>query len=320
MAVKKKAHAKHKSASKTHKFHKAEKKHVSVEEASEEKETPKVVVPQPETLAAESKPELTKEPLVSVASPVVMSAGVVGDDSKKEPKAQSDTQNPDILPSKPEDQKSEGSLSNSPPSSLSSQQTPAVTSTSGMEASQDSTFSSGVIREKSGQESEPQSVNMDEPKKKKLWIIIAVVVLVLILAGGALWYFRENVLKQVFAPDKLTPTPTQAVPTPATDSAQIELDLSEYSIKVLNGSGIAGEAARVQGILEDEEFSVEEIGNADTADYEGTVIQAKEDVSEEFLDKLKELLEEEFILDASEELEESEDVDVGIIVGSDKQL
>lgn len=159
-----------------------------------------------------------------------------------------------------------------------------------------------------------------EKKKSKLWIVL-VFVIILAIVGGALYYFREEFILKTAEEEKKpqtpAPTPSEVSPTP-TPSADVETDPSEYSIKVLNGSGIAGEAAKVKDILEGTGFIVKDIGNADAATYEKTVIKAKEDVSKDFLDLLRVQLGELYLLDANEDLLESEDLDVIIIIGKDK--
>ncbi|HSA84364.1 MAG TPA: LytR C-terminal domain-containing protein, partial [Patescibacteria group bacterium] len=94
-------------------------------------------------------------------------------------------------------------------------------------------------------------------------------------------------------------------------------DLSAYSISVLNGSGISGEAASLRTQLEDAEFVVDSVGNADTSDYTRTEVFAKEGVSEAYLNTLIKELEKTYEVNSvTETLDESESVDVEIIIGS----
>lgn len=101
------------------------------------------------------------------------------------------------------------------------------------------------------------------------------------------------------------PEPTKAV------------DLTKYEIEIQNGSGISGEASRQQENLESEGFTVSSIGNADNSDYTETIIQAKETVEAAFLDKLKSVLEESFVVGETEELPQDADSDVIVILGSE---
>ena len=161
-------------------------------------------------------------------------------------------------------------------------------------------------------------------KKSKLWIILAFVVIIAAFGAG-LYYFRQEViLKSLEKKEEPSPTPSQisepkeSEAADATESAEIKADPSQYSIKVLNGSGTAGVAAKVRDILEEADFVVKDIGNADASTYEKTVIKAKKDVSKEFLDILRLELGKLYLLDSNEELEEDEGVDVVIIIGSQK--
>ena len=103
-----------------------------------------------------------------------------------------------------------------------------------------------------------------------------------------------------------------AIPAPET------IDISKYKIEVLNGSGISGEAAKVNKQLETEKLTVSSIGNADSLSNQKTNIQAKKTVPKEFLEKLKSFLEKEYILDDIKELSDNEKSDVVVIVGNKK--
>lgn len=259
-------------------------------------------------LAEEKKPQLQESqqdvpkqeqtPISeSVASPIVIPSGILQDTSKEElPQLETVSPQPlqqatDTLVSQPE------SATNIPIES---------------EATADQS-------DKPEQQVEQQ--NIDQPKKKRLWIVIAIAIIFLVLIAGGLWYFRENVLKKTSIQDEITPIPIplKNTPTPASDSAKLTIDFSKYKIKVLNGSGIRGAAAKGKEILESEKFIVGEIGNAENSDYGKTIIQAKKEVSSAFLDKLKSVLEESYRVGPNEELEDSEEVDVVIIIGSGRQ-
>jgi hypothetical protein len=152
-------------------------------------------------------------------------------------------------------------------------------------------------------------------KLGKVWTAGFSIVIALGIIGGVLIYIEgaSKLSQQEIIP---TPTPIATQEQPPTPAP--EVDVSIYEIEVLNGSGIAGEAARAEQLLEEEKFTVTSIGNADTADYQKTIIRAKEAVSEEYLDKLKEFLDEFYVLGDSEALDEPEEADVVIIVGREK--
>jgi len=104
---------------------------------------------------------------------------------------------------------------------------------------------------------------------------------------------------------EVSPTPTEA-----------PISKEKYEITVLNGSGIEGEAASVEELLEDEGFVVAEIGNADNQAYLETEIRAGEEVDEEYLEELEEALN----VRGPTEIEEAPDAqteEVVVVVGSE---
>lgn len=112
---------------------------------------------------------------------------------------------------------------------------------------------------------------------------------------------------------EITPTITPtATPTPS-------VDLSAYTITIQNGSGISGEAARAKEKLEAAGFTVASTGNADTSDYQTTVISAKDAVSKYFLDKLKETLGSSYTLGEIKQMVDTQDSDVIVIIGNSSQ-
>lgn len=122
-------------------------------------------------------------------------------------------------------------------------------------------------------------------KKIFLYTFVAAAIGILILLGFLYLFRNYDVSVTKKADSKAIALPSTA-PTPTT----AELDKEAYEITVLNGSGIAGEAAAVQEILEDAGFKVGTVGNAETADFTETEISAKSSVSEEYLDELEKTL------------------------------
>lgn len=148
-------------------------------------------------------------------------------------------------------------------------------------------------------------------KKVFLYTFIAAAIGFLIL--GAFYFIMKNYNFSVSKDggDKSIQLPSNA-PTPTT----AEVDRQAYEIEVLNGSGIAGEAASVQTLLEDAGFSVSEIGNAEAADFTDTQILAGEDVDDAFVDELEKALEERGPVEV-EEAPSTQTQDVVVIVGSE---
>lgn len=166
--------------------------------------------------------------------------------------------------------------------------------------------------------------NVDMPpipqKSKKDTIIIVILITILIVSilffTGIFIYSSgasKNFLK--FIPSSSTPTVTQK-PIPSVTPTPKKVDTSLYKIKVLNGSGIIGEAGRIKGLLEKEKFTVSDVGNAQGYDYEDTIIQVKKDIDKEYLGKLKLALSKTKQLGDSEVLSSGVVEDVVVIVGS----
>ncbi|OGK09434.1 hypothetical protein A2767_05305 [Candidatus Roizmanbacteria bacterium RIFCSPHIGHO2_01_FULL_35_10] len=154
-------------------------------------------------------------------------------------------------------------------------------------------------------------------KRKILWIGLAGFILALVLAGG--WFYFSNISKKAAKKSEIVilVTPT-ASPISPTKTASDEVKLDKYPIQVLNGSGVAGEASKMQKILEEEGFEVSDTGNADKFDYTDTVIQAKKGVEKSFLDKLKVLLSKTYSVGKDKVLDASDSSEVIVIVGSDE--
>lgn len=163
-----------------------------------------------------------------------------------------------------------------------------------------------------------KKVDIPERKDGLIIIILSIVLVVSIVFFGGVVFYNTNIYK-----NKLNAKPTEDVNLTSTPEvkvsptkAVVEVDLSAYSIKVLNGSGIAGEAGRIRDVLKSQEFSVSSVGNAQGYDFEETTIQHKKEVSKAYLEKLKEVLSKEKTVKISKEQLESSDDDVVVTVGS----
>src|SRR3989344_920453 len=156
----------------------------------------------------------------------------------------------------------------------------------------------------------------DKPNNSKL-IMIGLSVFFLLLISGAGWlYFSKKSEKQTTttkASGITRPTIPTAQPTKV---ASDEVKLNKYQIRVLNGSGITGEASKMKDILEKEGFKVGETGNADNYDYKETKVLAKKTVEQAFLEKLKAVISKTYVL--SKENSASESSILVVIVGSKK--
>lgn len=153
------------------------------------------------------------------------------------------------------------------------------------------------------------------------WIILPGIILLGLLMGGIIAYSSGiNKLKSNEGTKitKATPQPTVIADASPSAAPIPKVNLTKYKIKVLNGSGIKGEAGKVQTMLEKAGFIVESTGNTKTYDYTKTIIQAKNNVDEAFISQLEKDLSKIYKLDKNEVLKDSETSSVIVIVGSSK--
>ena len=158
--------------------------------------------------------------------------------------------------------------------------------------------------------------------KKNVFVFFLIFVFLGALVGGGFYYYKTNIDKSLPVKidrvgEAVTPTDDETMPTE--EPKKEEIDASLYSINVLNGSGIPGEAGIVSDLLDSLGFEDINTGNADSYDYVETEISLKEDSPEGLYDLVKEALEESYIVSRSKtDLDENSDYDVVVIVGSKK--
>lgn len=124
----------------------------------------------------------------------------------------------------------------------------------------------------------PSYVERSSPRPR-LFLIFFIVLLLIIAALAALYFIGassgKNIL-QTIAPVS-TPTPIVAVvptslPTPTTP----QLERSELTVAILNGSGTAGAAKGVSSTLDELGYNIGTIGNAAKFTYTGITIHVKQ--------------------------------------------
>lgn len=154
---------------------------------------------------------------------------------------------------------------------------------------------------------------------KWLWLLIF-----LIIIGAVVFAFFRGIgpFESIspFTKGSASPTPTPspiAVSSPTTqESPAADLDRSEVSVRVLNGSGVTGKAASVRDFLEELGWTVDSIGNADGSDFESTEVRFKAD-SSDFADLIVEDLSSDYDAStSSDSLEASDSADIEVIVGT----
>lgn len=147
--------------------------------------------------------------------------------------------------------------------------------------------------------------------RNKAWLGLYISLLVVAAIVSVSIYI--SVQNETKVPQKAVVAEVTQIPSEA-PAPTVSIAKNEYSIIVQNGSGVPGEAARLQEILEDNGYVVSSVGNADTSEYEESVIRVNRTVEEKWLTELMALVEEFYPI--TEEVDESAD-EVVIIVGSE---
>jgi len=169
--------------------------------------------------------------------------------------------------------------------------------------------------------------------KKKLFAIIGgiIIVLLVIVIGSMAFSGNEDPEEEdIFATpatqaptDTPTPTPTDTNnettkedPDPTTgEKADTDLDRSEYTILIQNGSGTAGAAGRLADILGDLGYTSGGTENADNFDYLETEIHVSSG-NKALLDLLKSDLEDEYTIGETSTDYDGDD-DAVVIIGAE---
>ncbi len=148
-------------------------------------------------------------------------------------------------------------------------------------------------------------------KGSKKAIVIIVVLLIALGVGG--WFLFSNPLPE---DETASPTPTpqdeQSTPTPSVSEEAGNRE--EVVIVVLNGTGIAQEAAFLQGELEALGYTDIETGNADEDDQQDTDATFSSLLSQAIIDEITEELEG-IYKKVNVKTSSSADDDVTIIIG-----
>lgn len=113
------------------------------------------------------------------------------------------------------------------------------------------------------------------------------ILLVIVAAASGGYLFLKN-RSQEEKTSMLTPIPTFFIPSPT----QQEVNLSEYKVQVLNGSGISGRAGQVRDVLVSIGFLEDQItaGNAASYTFKDTEVEMKSSVSTAVLQKIQQAL------------------------------
>lgn len=160
--------------------------------------------------------------------------------------------------------------------------------------------------------------------KKQVGLYFFVVALIAFILGlgamAAASYFgliNSKLSSQVTFP-LIGQKPTPTVPPPVATATPKPVDLTLFTISVLNGSGIAGKAAQEKTALTTAGFKVTSTDNAANNNFTKTEIGAKKAVTTEFLKKLEGELGKSFNVDTTvSSLTDSSTTDIIVTIGSD---
>lgn len=163
-----------------------------------------------------------------------------------------------------------------------------------------------------------------EPEHGGSGLRILLIFITALLVGGAAvgGFFYYSQIKTKEPPKNVkSETPVQAptaAPTEpvASESAQ-KTDAATLSVQILNGSGTAGEAARVRDELQKAGFEKFSLGNADSYDYTDTEVQVKEGLPGTVFESIQKSLSAYTVVEESA-LPTSSSYDVVINVGKKK--
>lgn len=156
---------------------------------------------------------------------------------------------------------------------------------------------------------------------KKLLIVFLIILLLSSLTLSGIFFYRSRT--KLKNEPETTPTPVIEVsPSPEATPLSIpdtEVKLSDYSIQVLNGSGLAGEADFVEKILTAEGFDKINVGNADSYNYTDTQVELKENVPVTVFEAIDRALNDQYTVVKSEiTLPDDSGYDIVVTIGEKK--
>ncbi len=150
-----------------------------------------------------------------------------------------------------------------------------------------------------------------------LYIIVTVVFILALIGAG--YFLYQNFLKaddSAIQPAIVSVEESQLSPTETvTPTPEVELDRADLTVQILNGSGTPGVASTAQEYLEGLGYENIDTGNADSYDYEETVIAIKTE-KEDYLNLISQDLADKYtVAEETESLDDDSDFDVIITLG-----
>lgn len=123
---------------------------------------------------------------------------------------------------------------------------------------------------------------------KKKFLVSGALVLVIAAIAGGVWYVLQEPTFDDLGNGELT-APQQDLTAQDADSVtptEMPIDKSEVRIGVFNGTGVAGEAAYLRGILEELDYEDIETDNADESNYQETHVFFSDFITQSLRDEL----------------------------------
>lgn len=158
--------------------------------------------------------------------------------------------------------------------------------------------------------------------KTKTFLIIFLVILGIgLVVGSGILYFNKKTKEQSpeteAKPFEETSSIPSSVPTPTESAGKV--NLSDYNVQILNGSGTPGEAGKVKALIEKEGLEDIETGNAKSYDYTTTEVQMVSDIPDSVYKTIeKALTTAGYSVKKGSTLDDDSDYDIIITVGSKK--
>jgi hypothetical protein len=153
-----------------------------------------------------------------------------------------------------------------------------------------------------------------ESKKEGLGRVVLIFIVIIVILGFATWYLisrREDKVDVVN--DLPTPTISSQSPTPLpTEAPAVKKDT--LKIRVLNGTGIVGEAGKLESVLKGMGYGSIVTGNADNYNYVTTKVSFSKTFPKSYRQEITEKLSSIYSSVAEDELELG-GFDAVIIVG-----
>ena len=164
------------------------------------------------------------------------------------------------------------------------------------------------------------SSNKTSNLSKLLWVFLFLLIVGLVVGG--VFYYKSRVSQTNEEPVNPQPTEVESSPTLSQEKKEDEtkkVDFKKYSLSVLNGSGIPGEAADAKSLLEKAGFANIKTGNATSYNSMKTTVALKDKTPEEVYKEIEKVFSDKYQLEKdTKPLTKDSSFDVVITVGPKK--